>query len=438
MGWLARLGLHRPELRAWALYDWANSGFVTIVVTAVFPPWFMWVAEPELAGAVATARYAFATTVALTLVALLAPVLGVLADRKPIKKKLLLAFMGVGVAATVAMAFIERGQWAFALATFVLGNLGVAGSFVFYDALLPHLVQGDEMDRLSTAGYALGYLGGGLLLALCLVLLQHPTRFGLADVDAAARASYVAVAVWWAGFSVPLFVRVREPDVVLANLPEARPVRAAALGVVGAVRDLSRLRHALRMLLAFLFYNEGIQTIIRMAAIYGTEIGIDRGTLMGAILLVQFVGIPCTFGFGLLATHVHTKAAILLGVSVYGVIAVVGWSMQAAWQFWLLAALVALVQGGTQALSRSLFASLVPKHQATEMFGLFAVFEKFAGIFGPLLFGSIVSLTGSTRDAILSVIALFVIGGGLLLSVDVEAGRRLREVVEREALARGA
>ncbi len=420
---LERLGLQRPPLRAWALYDWANSGFVTVIITAVFPPWFMAIAEGSIDRSTATARFAYGTTASLVAVAVLAPILGAVADHAPVKKKLLGAFMGLGVAATAAMFLVGQGQWAFALATFALANVGVAGSFVFYDALLPHIASPDEVDRVSTAGYAIGYLGGGVLLAGCLVVLQSPATFGLADAGAAARWSFLAVAVWWAVFAIPLFRRVPEPAITLTRPEGVGLVRATFQGLGRTLRQLSRHRQALLMMVAFLIYNDGIQTIIRMAAIFGAELGIGQGSLIGAILTVQFVGIPFTFVFGQLAGRIGAKRAVLIGVAVYALIAVIGWSMRSAWQFWVLALLVGLVQGGTQALSRSLFASLIPKAKSSEMFGLFAVFEKFAGIFGPLLFGAAVSLTGSSRHAILSVILFFLVGGALLMRVDVEAGR---------------
>lgn len=428
---LERLGLHRPELRGWTLYDWANSAFVTVIITAVFPPYFQWVAASELDAAVATSRYAWATTAALAVVAVLAPVLGAVADHAPVKKKMLGLFLGIGVAATGAMFLVQRGDWELGLVTFALANLGAAGSFVFYDSLLPHIASPDEVDRVSTAGYALGYLGGGILLAGCLAGISAPQWFGLPDAAAASRWSFLAVAVWWAVFAIPLFRRVPEPAVVLSPLPRRALVGATFRQLLNTLRELRAYPQALWMMIAFLIYNDGIQTIIRMAAIYGAEIGIEQGTLIAAILVVQFVGIPCTFAFGQLADRIGTKPAVLLGVAVYAVIAVIGWRMHSAKEFWVLAILIGLVQGGCQALSRSLFASLIPKAKSSELFGLFAVFEKFAGIFGPAVFGLAVTLTGSSRDAILTVILFFVLGGALLLRVDVGAGRAAAQEVDQ-------
>ena len=440
---LESLGLGTPEARAWALYDWANSAFVTTITAAVFPVYFSRVAAEGLTQAQATARYGTATTVALALVAVLAPYLGALADFTARKKRFLGVFLGIGVAATAGLFFVGQGDWRTGAFLFVLGNAGAWGSFVFYDALLPHVAREGEMDRLATAGFAVGYLGGGLLLALNLAWIQKPGWFGMADADPTlpSRLAFLSVAAWWALFAVPLFRRIPEPPRRLD--PEEDPAQAAAKvawrRLVRAFRDLRAYRHAFLFLVAFLLYNDGIQTIIRFATIYGAEIGIGRGALIGAILMVQFVGVPFAFAFGQLAERIGAKRSVLLGLSVYLVISVLGYRMQTAVHFFALAGLVGMVQGGTQALSRSLFASMIPAHKSGEFFGFFGVMEKFAGIFGPALFTAAVALTGSSRNAILAVAVLFVAGGGVLLAVDVEEGRSVaRSAEERATTAGGA
>jgi UMF1 family MFS transporter len=421
---LEKIGLNRPELRAWAMYDWANSAFVTVVITTVFPVYYKGVAAQGLPDAVASSRFSFVTAASLGLVAVLAPVLGALADAAPIKKHLLGAFMVVGVIATAAMALIGPGDWPLALALFALANIGVAGSFVFYDALLPHLAAPDEIDRVSTAGYALGYLGGGVLLAFDLALIVKPEWVGLADASAGSRAAFVTVSGWWLGFSIPLFRRVPEPAVTPATRRGGSSVVGAFRALAATLRELGRYRQATVMLVGFLIYNDGIQTIIRMAAMFGEEVGIGTGSLIGAILLTQLIGIPFAFLFGQLAGWLGTKQSIFLGLVVYAGVTVLAYRLDSAAEFWALAVLVGMVQGGTQALSRSLFASMIPAAKSSEFFALFAVFEKFAGIFGPLLFGFAVLLTGSSRGAILSVVAFFVLGGLILSRVDVVEGRR--------------
>jgi UMF1 family MFS transporter len=332
------------------------------------------------------------------------------------------------------MYFIHTGDWILASVLFILANIGANGSFVFYDALLPHIARAEEIDRVSTAGYALGYLGGGLLLALNLAWIMMPTWFGLpggpnlseSQLTLPMRLAFLSVAVWWLVFSIPLFHRVSEPRAVLEQneRPGQSPIRAVLARLAQTGRELRLYRQAFLMLLAFLIYNDGIGTIIRMAAIYGAEIGIDQNAMIASFLIVQFVGIPFSFLFGMLAGKIGAKRSILLGLLAYTAICVVGYSMRTAAQFLTLAILVGMVQGGTQALSRSLFASLIPRDKSGEYFGFFAVVEKFAGIFGPLLFAVINALTGSSRGAILGVIGFFAIGGFLLWMVDVDQGQR--------------
>ena len=435
---LARLGLDRPELRAWAMYDWAASAMQTTVMVAVFPIYFVKVAGAELAQSGATQRLATINTIALVVIALVSPMLGAISDYGGTKKRFLAAFMLLGVAAVAGLFFVQRGDLELGSWLFVLALIGVAGSYVFYEALLPHIARGEEIDRISTAGYALGYVGGGILLALNLAWIQKPAWFGLPagpglDEGAAtlpARLAFLSVAVWWVVFSIPLFRRVPEPPARLEpdEHPGESPVRVAFTRLGETFRELRGYRQAFLMLLAFLIYNDGIQTIIKMATAYGTELGIDQSALIGAILLVQFVGIPCSFLFGMLAGRVGARPALFFGLLAYTVISVLGFYMKTAAHFYVLAGLVGMVQGGTQALSRSLFASMIPQHKSGEFFGFFSVFEKFAGIFGPLIFAGTIAATGSSRNAILSVIVFFAVGAAILALVDPEEGRRQARV----------
>jgi len=299
---LERLGLDRPEVRAWAMYDWANSAFWSTVVTAVFPEFFSSVAARDLPRGVATARFATTTTIALTIVAVMAPVLGAIADYAGIKKRMLGIFLAIGASATAAMVLIGEGDWQLAAALFLISNIGVAGTLVFYDSLLPYVAEPDEIDRVSTAGFAIGFFGGGLLLTLNLAWIVKPAWFGLRDAIAGIHLSFFSVAVWWVLFSIPLFRRVREPARTLRHGEQGNenPIAAGFGRLAATFRELRRYRQALLMLVAFMLYNDGIQTIIRMATLFGTEIGIGREALIAAILVVQFVGVPFTFLFGLL------------------------------------------------------------------------------------------------------------------------------------------
>jgi UMF1 family MFS transporter len=438
--WLRRFALDRPEARAWALYDWANSAFWTTVIAAVFPVYFLELAR-ELGPAVAQARYAHATTLSLAVSALMAPVLGALADFRALKKRLLASFAALGALATGALFFALPGDWAFALWCFGLANVGAAASIAFYDALLPHVARPGEMDVLSSSGYALGYLGGGLCLALNLVWILRPAWFGLPAGEGLApeaatlpvRLAFLSVGVWWLVFSLPLLRRVPEPPRLLESDERANaPVLRVAFQRLGETfRELRRYREAFKLLIAFLIYNDGIATIMRMAVLYAAAKQFASGTVIATILLVQFVGVPCAFGFGALATRFGAKRMVLIGLLVYAGIALLAHRMTSAAHFVGLGVLVGLVQGGTQALSRSLFASLIPRHKSGEFFALFGVGEKFAGVFGPLLFGLVIEWTGSAQAAILSVIPFFAVGALLLVRVDERAGRAALEEVER-------
>ena len=425
---LERIGLGRRELRAWAMYDWANSAVQTTIIAAIFPIYFQKVAAAGMPGPEATSRFAWATTIAILIVAVVAPILGAVADTTPIKKKLLAIFLSIGAAATTGMFFISRGDWLLALTLFLVVNVGVAASIVFYEALLPHIVEDHELDRVSTAGYALGYLGGGVLLAINILMMSKPEWFLLPNRDVAVRASFVSVAVWWVLFSIPLFRQVREPRV-------GAPTSSASLGaairqLIQTLRELRRYRQAFLLLLAFLLYNDGIQTIIRMATTYGTEIGLDENGMIGALMITQFVGVPFGFLFGAFAGKIGAKRAVVVGLVVYSIITLLAYFMRTSAEFFALCVMVGMVQGGTQALSRSLFASMIPKHKSSEFFAFFGVFERYAGILGPAVFAWVVSFSGTGRNAILSLLGFFVLGGGLLMFVDVEEGRRAAREVE--------
>jgi UMF1 family MFS transporter len=424
-GLLWKLGLHRPELRAWALYDWANSVFMTHGLL-IFPIFFANVASAG-SGAEATARYSLATTISMALVAVLSPVLGAIADFRAVKKKMTGFFVVMGVAGTAAMFFIGEGQWLFALAMFMIANTGVTSSLVFYESLLPHIAGKDEVDRVSTAGYALGYLGSGILMVVNLLMIQKPQAFGIAGTEMATRLSFLSAAVWWLLFSIPLFRRVPEPPLRLEadERPDTNPVLASFRRLRETLSEIRGYRQTFLFLVAFFIYNDGIGTIIRMASIYGTEIGIDQGSLLTSLLLVQFVGIPFSFLFGLLAGRIGAKTSIFVALGVYFVIAILGYRMTTSREFLVLALLVGTVQGGSQALSRSVFSTMVPKHKSSEFFAFYSVFEKFAGILGPFLFTIMIGATGSSRSAILSVIAFFLVGGVLLAFVNVEEGQRM-------------
>jgi UMF1 family MFS transporter len=343
------------------------------------------------------------------------------------------------------MFFIQQGDYRLALTLFVISLIGATASTVFYDALLPHIASEDEIDRVSSAGYAVGYIGGGLLLALNLAWILKPGWFGLpsgpvltgTERTLPTRLALLSVAVWWVVFSIPLFrhvpepPRTREPD----ELTGGNALVVPFLRVAETFRALRGYKQAFLMLLAFMIYNDGIQTIQKMAATYGKELGIADSVLIASILNVQFVGFPFAFLFGAIADRIGAKVTIFIGLLVYAGISILGFYMRTAVHFMLLAAMVATVQGGTQALSRSLFASLVPTHKSGEFFGFYSVFEKFASIFGPLLFWVTIAMTGSSRNAILSVILFFAIGALVLSRVRVNEGQEAARAADADVIS---
>jgi len=422
---MARVGLVTPEQRAWAWYDWANSVYFTTVITAVFPTFYATYAAKGLGlePAQVTARFSLITTVSVATIAIAAPILGAVADYSGIKKKLLAIFMIVGVVSCAAMALIGEGDIGLASALFFIGNIGVSGSLVFYDSLLPHVASAGDTDRVSSAGYAMGYFSGGVMLLINLAWILSPATFGFADGAAATKAAFVAVALWWAAFSIPLFRTVPEPP----TEPGERhgSVLVAAFGRLGQTfREIRRYRNAFLLFIAMLLYQDGIQTVIRMSSVYGAEVGIDTNLQIAAFVMVQFVGIPFAFLFGALGSRIGTKKCIFIAIGVYILAAGLAYFMTSVVHFFVLAFLVAMVLGGSQALSRALFARLIPQDRTSEFFGFFAVSERFATIMGPVLFFISATITGSSRTAILGILILFVAGGFVLSLVDEAAGAR--------------
>jgi UMF1 family MFS transporter len=413
----------RSAQRAWCLYDWANSAFATSVVSAILPVYFARTAARTMPAHDATAIWGYASAAALAVTAVLSPVIGALADQTRRRKPVLFTCVLLGCAGTLGLALVPPGQpngllvaFGVAFVTFAIGN-------VLYDSLLPAVAEADEMDVVSARGFAWGYVGGGVLLAVNLAMITMPQRFGFASAGDATRASLASVAVWWFVFSIPLFRSVPEPEADRAGVPP-RELPAAVFRALG--RTLAGLRSQpdlLRFLIAFWLYSDGIGTIIKMATIYGVEVGLKDADLMGALLMVQIVAAPASIAFGRLAKPLGARSTVLLGIAGYTVISVFAYFLQRPWQFWALAALVALFQGGTQAISRSMFASLVPRERSGELFGFYSVSEKLAGVVGPVMFAAVTQVTHGGRLATLTLLPLFLGGAWLLSTVDLERGR---------------
>lgn len=435
-GVLTTLGLDRKELRAWAMYDWANSAFTTTIMAAVMPIYFHDVAGVNLAEHDRTAYWGYTSGIAMLIIALAAPALGAIADSMGARKKFLKWFIALGVSSSAGMYFIGKGDWQLAAILFIIGNIGFAGGNIFYDALLPSIANKEEIDRVSTAGFAMGYIGGGLLLALNLAWILKPEFFGIPDKGMAVRLSFLSVAIWWLVFSRPLFKHVKEPVQIKLSTDLGTAIDIAFGRLKTTFSQIKRFKHIMLFLFGFWFYSDGVGTIIKMATIYGRELGIGSSHLIGALLLVQFVGIPATFAFGMIADRSGTKPAMIASLIIYMFICVLGFYMNSAWHFWVLAVLVALVQGGCQGLSRSLYASIIPESKSTEFFSFFSVSLKFAGIFGPLLFGAIAQLTGGSRYSILFLISFFVIGIIVMINLDLDGARKFAAAYDDEIKAK--
>jgi UMF1 family MFS transporter len=397
-------GVDTRAERAWCLYDWGNSAFATVCMTALLPPYLAGLVNRELGAPAGTVAWGWIAALGLLAGAVLGPPLGALADARAWRRRFLATFALGGAAATAALALVLPGHWRLAAALYVVGATGFAGANLFYDALLPGIAHPKRWDSLSARGYAYGYAGGGLALLIAAVMAMRGGTVGV-------RWAFVLTAVWWAVFTMP----------VVRAVPEPQPTFVA-----GAWKRLRKTMHEARrhptlwhFLLAYWLYNDGIGTIIKMAAAYGAERGISLPQMLGALLLTQAVGVPATVLFGRLGERWGAKGAIELALGGYVVIASLGVFLAHAWQFWVLAALVGVVQGGAQALSRSLYARLLPRGREAEFFSFFDVSGRMAGVAGPAVFSLVTAATGSGRGGVLAVIAFFVVGGLILHRVDV-------------------
>ena len=418
---MTRLYTRRPVL-AWALYDWANSAFATTVMAGFFPAFFQRYWSLGVDPTVSTSRLGFANGVAGFVVAVLAPALGAIADRCGRRKRFLIAWSLIGIVGTGLLWFVGRGEWAAAAALFVVGSIGFAAANVFYDALLLDVAAEAELDRVSAFGYALGYLGGGLLFALNVLMTVKPAWFGLADAAAAVRASFVLVAIWWAVFLLPLALQVRER-------PGEAGVSLAAATVQGLRELAATLRHVARyrelalFLVAYWLYIDAVNTIIKMAVDYGVALGLPSESLLAALLMTQFVAFPAALAFGWLGDRIGARRGILIGIAVYTLATLYAFFLDSVAEFFALAGVIGLVQGGVQSLSRSFFGRLVPEGKGGEFFGFYNMMGKFATVLGPLLVAVVALATGSSRASIASLAILF-LAGGLVLMLVREPARR--------------
>jgi len=421
---------YRRIVNAWCSYDWANSAFATSIIAALFPPFYRsLVTGAGLPEQNATAYWGYTTATGLLVMAVLSPLLGAIADHTGGKKRYMAFFLGVGVLATAAFVTIGGGQWRFASFLYIAAAIGFAGSILFYESLLPHVATRGDIDQVSTRGYALGYIGGGVLLVINALWVARPEWFGMPDVGFAVRASFLSVALWWGFFSVPFFRRVPEPPVVRpadSGRPDSgRPVIGEGFARLSRTfHEIKRYRQLLLFLVGFWVYSDAIGTMIRMATAYGDEIGIGLVHMVTALIVTQFVGVPATFAFGALSKRASAKPTILVTLVGFTALSIGAYFMRTAVHFYILAGTFGIFQGGCASLSRSLYGSMVPKERTGEFFGFFSASAKFAGIVGSIAFGVASQLTGTSRASIIVLVVFFIAGAIILSRVDVEEGRR--------------
>jgi len=408
---------NRKQILSWAAYDWANSAFATIILASFYPIFFREYWSAGSASADITFRLGFANSIASLAIVVLGPVLGAIADRGGMKKRFLLAFLVLGVTSTGALYWAARGHWAAALVLFVLGNLGFMGGNVFYDALIVLVSPRDRYNQVSALGFSLGYLGGGLLLAFCAAMTVWPSRFGFEDASGAVRFSFLLTAIWWAVFSLPLLLWVREPKVDEGPGIVAA-ARAGFVQLAETFREIRQLKTVVLFLAAYWLYIDGVDTIIRMAVDYGMALGFGPNGLIVALLITQFVGFPAAIVFGRLGAKLGAKTGILVAIAVYVGVTFWAFFMNEQWEFYAMAITIGLVQGGVQALSRSFFAGIIPEDKSAEFFGFYNMLGKAAAVVGPVLVGWVGVVTGNPRAGILSLLVLFLGGATLLYFVD--------------------
>jgi len=412
----------RRSIYSWAMYDWANSAYSTTVMAGFFPLFFKQYWASELSVNESTFWLGIANAVAGLGIAMAAPVLGAMADQGGLKKQMMLSFTTLAVVMTAALFLVGEGQWEMAVLVFLFGAIAFSGANVFYDSLIVDVAEDREMDRVSALGYALGYIGGGLLFAVNVVMTLHPEWFWLADKAEAVRWSFLTVAVWWAAFTLPiaLFVHEREGH---RSLGVAEAARAGFSQLVETFLHLRSLKPVWMLLLAYFLYIDGVNTVAHMAVDYGLSLGFDSSVLITALLLTQFIAFPAAIVMGRLGERFTARRVILACIIIYALVCVWSTTMQDATDFYWLAAAIGLVMGGVQSLSRSLYARMIPRAQAAEFFGFFNMLGKFSTIFGPLLMGLASVESGSARLSILVIVVLFAAGAFVLYHVDDSSAR---------------
>jgi len=402
---------------SWAIYDWANSAYALIVMTAFFPFFLkhqLTIADPGLG---ITSLLGYANSISGAIVVILAPALGAIADQLGAKKKLLAIFSVVGILATFSLSLVSSGQPLLAAGVFVIGNIGFSAANGLYDALILTVTSKDRLDRLSALGFSLGYAGSLILFVFGFLTALHPEWFGLADKIAAMRLIFILTAAWWLIFMIPLLRAVlNEERLAKAEIHPRQAVKSAFVELKQTLQEIKQYRGAAKFLLAYWLYIDGVHTVIKMAVAYSEALGFDSSVPLKGILAVQVIAIPATLGFGWLAAKFGTRRMIMIGVAAYLVVTVAAPFMTRPWHFYLLAGIIGLAQGGIQSMSRSMYARLIPQNEAGKYFGFYNMVGIFATVIGPFLMATM-ALVFSERYSILAIPVLLVVGMLLLARV---------------------
>ena len=409
---------------SWALYDWANSAYATTVMAGFFPIFFKeyW-ADPNNPNQ-STFYLGMANSIYAIIVAAIAPFIGAIADQGSKKKKFLIFFAFMGSIMTGGLCIVNQGHWQMAVLFYMIATIGYASANIFYDSLLPDIASEKNVDSVSSLGYGLGYLGGGSLFLLNVIMYLKPHIFGIPDGATAIKLSFLSVAIWWLVFTIPLIFFVSEPsDEKTVNL--IKSINMGWKQLIETFKEIRKMRVVGMFLLAYWFYIDGVDTIIKMAVDYGMSLKFPNESLIIALLIVQFIAFPAALIYGWMASKVGTKNGIMIGIMAYSIITFLGYFMTKVVHFYILAILIGLFQGGIQALSRSLYTRIIPLSKSAEFFGFYNMFGKFAAIVGPALMGTVTIIVGDARVGILSILLLFILGAYFLNKVDVEEGKRI-------------
>ena len=408
------------EVISWAFYDWANSAFATTVIAGFFPIFFKSFWANSLSDSESTALLGLANSLSGFFILIFAPFLGALADITFRKKYMLVFFMLIGAGSTASFFFIYEGYWMIAMIAYILASIGFSGGNIFYDSLIIDVSNDQSRNQVSAFGYAMGYLGGGILFVLNVLMYLQPNIFGLASEIDAVLFSFLSVAIWWSIFTLPLIKFVKERKGEITSLSLTSTVKNSFFRVINTFKEIRQYKNLFYFLVAYWLYMDGIDTVVRMALAFGSDIGLASSELIVALIITQFIGFPSTIFFGLLAERFGLKILLYIGIGIYILICFGGLVISTIFGFYLLAGVIGLVQGGVQSVSRAVFSKMVPDGKDSEFFGFYNLVGKSAVIFGPMMMGLVSYLFSDPRAGIISLLILFIPGLLVLRMVEIK------------------